>query len=64
MPKVFAFLGQAVLYALVALCLGSFATSPVHRPFPEGQAQVEATPVVKDYFFRVAERPSFAETAP
>ena len=40
MPKVFAIPGQAVLYALIALCLGSFATSPAHRPFPEGQAQL------------------------
>jgi len=32
--------------------------------FPEGEAQFEDSTAVKDYFYRVAERPSFAATAP
>ncbi len=40
MPRALAYLGQAVIYALIALCLGSFATSPAHRPFPDGKAQL------------------------
>lgn len=40
MPKLLAYLGQAVVYALVALCLGSLATDPPHRPFPEDKAQL------------------------
>lgn len=40
MPRALAYLGQAAVYALVALCLGSFATSPSHRPFPDGKAQL------------------------
>ena len=40
MSRGLAYLGQAVVYGLVALCLGAFATWPAYRAFPEGKAEL------------------------
>ena len=40
MLKVFAIVGQLVIYGLTALVLGVFSTHPTYRAFPEDKAQV------------------------
>ena len=40
MPKVVAYLGQGVVYAVIALCLGAFATWPSYRAFPDDKARL------------------------
>ena len=40
MPKPFRYLGQALVYGLIAVLLGYFADSPTYRRFPEGQGQL------------------------
>lgn len=40
MLRFLAYLGQAVVYGLIALCLGAFASFPSFRYFPEDRAQL------------------------
>lgn len=40
MPKVVAYLGQGVVYGVIALCLGAFATWPSYRAFPDNKARL------------------------
>lgn len=41
MARILQFAGQAVFYAAIAVVVGYFATRPVYRQFPEGQAQIK-----------------------
>lgn len=41
MGRALAYLGQAIVYAALAVAIGIFATWPAYRQFPEGMAQVK-----------------------
>ncbi len=41
MVRLLQFAGQGVFYAMVAVLIGYFATTPVYQQFPEGMAQLK-----------------------
>ena len=69
-PRMFAMLEEAVAPGYLgsgnftmADCFLAPILAAVQR-FPEGQEAVQNSAGLTDYFGRIAERPSFAETAP
>lgn len=41
MPDLLRYAGQAVIYAAFAVLIGYFASHPVYRQIPDGQAQIK-----------------------
>ena len=41
MPKPLAYIGQAIVYGLIAAGIGFFSTQPEYRQMPEGYAQIK-----------------------